>query len=79
MITDKGFSVFMKYQMLHLKDKSGRMFACVEMTNNRMFKLNLKIKVRPPRREWKVKDEEKVFKTSKALEVQIVEMKLVKE
>ena len=41
---EKGFSVFMKDRMLHLKDKSGRMLAHVEMTNNRMFKLNPMIK-----------------------------------
>jgi len=62
----------MKNWMLHLKDKSGRMVARLEMTNNRMFKLNLKIKTISLRSEWKVKDEEEVFKMSKALEVQTV-------
>jgi len=73
----KGFSIFMKDRMLHLKDKSGRMFARVEMTKNRIFKLNLKIKVLPLRLEWKVNDEE-VLKMSKALEVQTVETETAK-
>jgi len=41
----------MKDRMLHLKDKSDRMLARVEMTKNRMFKLNLKIKIISFRRE----------------------------
>jgi len=73
-LLEKGFSIFMKDQMLHLKDKSGRMFARVERTKNRMFKLNLKIKTISFRREWKVKDEEEVLKMSK--EVQTVETKV---
>ena len=50
-LLEKGFSIFMKDRMLHLKNKSGRMLAHVEMTNNRMFKLNLKIKTISLRRE----------------------------
>jgi len=68
-LLEKGFSIFMKDRMLHLKDKSGRMVTRVEMTNNRMFKLNLKIKTICLRREWRVKDEEEVLKMSKTLEV----------
>lgn len=33
--------VFMKDRMLHLKDKKGYLLSHVEMTNNRMLKLNL--------------------------------------
>jgi len=32
----------MKDWILHLKDKNGQVLAHVEMTNNQMFKLNLK-------------------------------------
>lgn len=39
-LMEKGYSVFMKDRMLHLKDKKGQLFAHVEMANNRMFKLN---------------------------------------
>jgi len=65
----------MKDTMLHLKDKSDRLLARVEMTKDRMFKLNLKIKTLSLsiRRKSKVKDGEEVFKMSKALEVQMVE------
>jgi len=38
----KGYSVFMKDWILHLKDKNERVLANVEMAKNRMFKLNLK-------------------------------------
>jgi len=76
-LIEKGFSVYMKDRMLYLKDKSGIMLARVEMTNNRMFKLNLKINTNSLRREWKVKDEE-VLKMFKALEVQTVETEAAK-
>ena len=39
-LLEKGYSVFMKDQILHLKDKSGRVLANVEMTKNRMFRIN---------------------------------------
>ena len=39
---EKGYSVFMKDRILHLKDKRGRLLAHVEMAKNRMFKLNLR-------------------------------------
>ena len=61
----KGFLVFKKDWMLHLKDKSGRMLARVEMTNNRMFKLNLKIKTISLRCEWKVRMKKKFLKCPK--------------
>ncbi|XP_020271910.1 golgin subfamily A member 3-like [Asparagus officinalis] len=41
-LLEKGYSVFMKDRMLHLKDKKGRLLAHVEMAKNRMFKLNLR-------------------------------------
>jgi hypothetical protein len=41
-LLEKGYSVFMKDRMLHLKDKKDRLVARVEMANNRMFKLNLR-------------------------------------
>jgi hypothetical protein len=41
-LLEKGYSVFMKDQMLHLKDKKDRLAARVEMAKNRMFKLNLR-------------------------------------
>jgi len=49
-LVEKGYSIFMKDGMLHLKDKSGRVVSHVDMTSNRMFKLNLKIKTLPLRR-----------------------------
>ncbi|KAE8655248.1 hypothetical protein F3Y22_tig00117034pilonHSYRG01564 [Hibiscus syriacus] len=39
---EKGYSVFMKGRMLHLKDKKSQLLALVEMAKNRMFKLNLR-------------------------------------
>jgi len=68
----------MKDRMLHLKDKNGRVLAHVEMTNNRMFKPNLKIKTLYLWREGGVKDDEEVLKTSKALEAQMGEMEAEK-
>ena len=41
-LLEKGYSIFMKDRMLHLKDKGGRLLARVEMAKNRMFKLNLR-------------------------------------
>ena len=41
-LMEKGYSVFMKDRMMHLKDKGGRTLACVEMAKNRMYKLNLR-------------------------------------
>ncbi|XP_074342644.1 uncharacterized protein LOC141680273 [Apium graveolens] len=41
-LTEKGYSIFLKDRLLHLKDKQGRMVAQVEMERNRMYKLNLR-------------------------------------
>jgi len=41
-LLEKGYSVFMKDRILHLKEKNGQVLANVEMVKNRMFKLNLK-------------------------------------
>ncbi|KAE8706666.1 hypothetical protein F3Y22_tig00110388pilonHSYRG00007 [Hibiscus syriacus] len=41
-LLENGYSVFMKDRMLHLKDKKSQLLARVEMTKNRMFKLNLR-------------------------------------
>ncbi|XP_020271911.1 outer dense fiber protein 2-like [Asparagus officinalis] len=41
-LLEKGYSVFIKDRMLHLKDKKSRLLAQVEMAKNRMFKLNLR-------------------------------------
>jgi len=62
----------MKDELLHLKDKSGKVLARVEMTKNRMFKLNLKINAHSLMREGKVVDAEGILKTSKALEAHVV-------
>ncbi|KAI5409891.1 hypothetical protein KIW84_055373 [Lathyrus oleraceus] len=40
-LTEKGYSILMKEQVLHLKDKLGHLIARVEMEKNRMYKLNL--------------------------------------
>lgn len=39
----KGNSVIIKYQVLYLKDKHGRLATRVEINKNRMYKLELKI------------------------------------
>jgi len=54
----KGYLIFMIDGMLYSKDKSGRVLACVEITKNKMCKLNVKIKTFSVRCEWKVKDKE---------------------
>ena len=41
-LLEKGYSVYIKDRMLHLKDKKGRLLAHVVMAKNRMFKLNLR-------------------------------------
>jgi len=41
-LLEKCYSIVMKDQILHLKDKNGRVLANVEMAKNQMFKLNLK-------------------------------------
>lgn len=41
-LMEKGYSVFMKNRVLQLKDNQGRLVARVEMTKNRMYKLNLR-------------------------------------
>jgi len=61
-----------------LEDKNGRVLARVVMTKNRMFKLNLKIKVLSVRREGKVQDVKEDLKTSKALKTKMVEMEAAK-
>jgi len=41
-LMEKGYSVFMKDRIMHLKDKRGYLIAQVKMAKNRMYKLNLK-------------------------------------
>ena len=41
-LLEKGYSVFMENKVMSLKDKYGRIIAKTEMSQNRMFKLNLK-------------------------------------
>jgi hypothetical protein len=41
-LMEKGYSVFMKDRMMHLKDKGGRTLARIEMAKNRMYKINLR-------------------------------------
>jgi hypothetical protein len=41
-LMENGYSIFMKDQMMHLKDKRGRLIARVEMAKNHMYKLNLR-------------------------------------
>jgi GAG-pre-integrase domain len=40
-LMEKGYKVFLNERSLNLEDKIGRMMASVEMTSNRMFKLDL--------------------------------------
>lgn len=42
LLLEKSCLIFMKNQMLHLKDKNGRVLAYVEMAKNWVFKLNSK-------------------------------------
>jgi len=58
-LLEKGYSVFMKDRMMNLKEKSGRVLARVEMTKNRMLKLNLKIKTLPLGRKGKLRMQKK--------------------
>jgi len=58
--------------MLCLKDKNGQVLAHVEITKNRAFKLNLKIKALSLMREGKVEAAEKVLETSKTFETHII-------
>jgi len=58
-----------------LKDKNGRELAHVKMMKNKMFKLNLKIKILSCRREGKIEDAQEIPKTFKSLEAQMVETK----
>jgi len=55
----------MKDRMMNLKEKSGRVLARVEMTKNRMFKLNLKIKTLPLGRKGKLRMQKKFLKYPK--------------
>ncbi|XP_074351350.1 uncharacterized protein LOC141690452 [Apium graveolens] len=41
-LTEKGYSIFLKDRLLHLKDNQGRLVARAEMERNRMYKLNLR-------------------------------------
>jgi hypothetical protein len=40
-LLERGYKVFMKERTLYLRDQHNRLLAQVEMTKNRMFKLNL--------------------------------------
>jgi hypothetical protein len=40
-LLERGYTVFMKERTLYLRDQDNRLLAQVEMTKNRMFKLNL--------------------------------------
>jgi hypothetical protein len=44
-LLQKGYTVHMENNSLSLSDTSGRLIACVQMTKNRMFPLNLKTKI----------------------------------
>jgi len=70
-LLEKGYSIFMKNQIFHLKDKNGWVFTHVEMTKNQ---LNLKRKTLALKHEGKVEDAEKFLKKSKALEAHMVEI-----
>ena len=41
-LTEKGYSIFLKDRLLHLKDKQGRLVARVEIGRNQIYKLNLR-------------------------------------
>ena len=41
-LTGKGYSIFLKNCLLHLKDKKERLVARVDIGRNRMYKLNLR-------------------------------------
>ena len=41
-LTEKGYSIFLKDRLLHLKDKQEHLVARVEIGRNRMYKLNLR-------------------------------------
>ena len=41
-LTKKGYSIFLKDHLLHLKDKQGHLVARVEIGRNLMYKLNLR-------------------------------------
>jgi len=41
-LTEKGYSIFLKDRLLHLKNKQGRLVARIEMVRNWMYKLNLR-------------------------------------
>jgi hypothetical protein len=40
-LLERGYTVFMKERTLYLRDQDNRLLAQVEMTKNRMCKLNL--------------------------------------
>jgi hypothetical protein len=44
-LLQKGYTVHMENNSLSLSDTGGRLIACVQMTKNRMFPLNLKTKI----------------------------------
>jgi len=41
-LTEKGYSIFLKDRLLHLKNKQGRLVARIKMARNWMYKLNLR-------------------------------------
>ncbi|GJU58201.1 retrovirus-related pol polyprotein from transposon TNT 1-94 [Tanacetum coccineum] len=41
-LMEKGYSIYMKGRLMHVKDDEDRLIALVEMSKNRMFRLNLK-------------------------------------
>jgi hypothetical protein len=41
-LMEKGYSIFMKDRMMHLKDKRNRLIAHIKMIKNRMYKLTLR-------------------------------------
>jgi hypothetical protein len=41
-LMEKGYSIFMKDRMMHLKDERNHLIAHIEMIKNRMYKLTLR-------------------------------------
>jgi hypothetical protein len=40
-LLERGYTIFMKERIIYLRDQDNRLLAQVEMTKNRIFKLNL--------------------------------------
>jgi hypothetical protein len=40
-LLERGYTIFMKERTLYLRDQDNRLLAQLEMTKNRIFKLNL--------------------------------------